>query len=293
MKSSSGTGFSAQDATASKRVPETLPPRPLCAGLLESLSLLYERLKPVPRFALLFALTSAAFAQNTPLPTGEAVLDRFVEATGGKDAYLKHTSEIQTGTLDYPALGVKAPVTRYSAPPDQYLLSMEMPGVGKVDTGVSNGIAWSNSAIAGPRVLEGQEKALALREAKFNGVVNWRQTIAKAENKGIEPVDGDDCYRIVLTPKEGREETRYFSVKSGLLVKASTIAATQVGDIPVEMRYTGYKQFNGVLFPVTVTQVAAGQEFSVTIQNIENDKPIPAEKFALPADIKALLNKPK
>ena len=27
---------SAQDAAASKRIPETLPPRPLCAGLLES-----------------------------------------------------------------------------------------------------------------------------------------------------------------------------------------------------------------------------------------------------------------
>ena len=74
------------------------------------------------------ALTATTFAQTTPLPTGEAVLDRFVEATGGKDAYLKHTSEIQTGTLEYPALGIKAPVVRYSAPPDQYLLTMEMPG---------------------------------------------------------------------------------------------------------------------------------------------------------------------
>jgi hypothetical protein len=242
------------------------------------------------RYVLVFVLAASAFAQNA-LPSGEAVIDRFVEATGGKDAYWKHTSEIQAGTLEFPALGIKAPVMRYSAPPDQYLLTMEMPGVGKVDTGVTDGVAWSNSAIAGPRILEGQEKALALREAQFNGVVNWRKTIAKAENKGIEPVDGDDCYRIVLTPKDGREETRYFSVKSGLLVKASTIAATQMGDIPVEMRYTGYKQFGGVLYPATVTQIAAGQEFSVTIQSIENDKPIPAEKFALPADIKALLDK--
>ncbi len=236
-------------------------------------------------------LGGSAFAQTAPLPTGEEVVDRFVEATGGKDAYNKHTSEIQSGTLEYPSLGLKAPVIRYSAPPDQYLLTMDMPGVGKVDTGVTNGIAWSNSAIACPRLLEGQEKAMALREAQFNGVENWRKTIAKAENKGIESVDGQDCYRIVLTPKDGRDETRYFSVKSGLLVKATVVAPTQMGDMPVEMVYTGYKQFGAILFPATVTQKVAGQEFSVTIQNIQNDQPIPAEKFALPADIKALMDK--
>jgi hypothetical protein len=236
-------------------------------------------------------LAAPVFAADEALPSGESILDRFVEVTGGKEAYAKHTTEIQTGVLEYPALGVKASVVRYSAEPDKYLLTMDMPGVGKVDTGVINGVAWSNSAIAGPRIMSGEERALAVREATFNGTLNWRKNTNKADNTGIESIDGEDCYKVIITPKEGRPETRYFSKKSGLLVKASTVAATQMGDVPVEMRYSGYKDFGGLRYPATVSQKAAGQEFTVTIQSVKLDEAIPAERFALPAEIKALADK--
>ena len=184
---------------------------------------------------------------------------------------------------------MKARITRYASEPDNYLASVDITGIGKVDTGVTGGVAWENSVVLGPRVKSGEEKALAVREATFNGTVNWRKLYPKAETLGVEPVAGEDCYKILLTPSEGRTETMYFSRKTGLLVKASTVAATQMGDVPVEMIYSTYKEANGIRYPSVITQKAAGQEFTITIETVRVNENIPAEKFALPAEVKALL----
>ena len=225
------------------------------------------------------------------LPSADTILDHYLEVTGGREAYAKHKSEIQAGTLEYPAQGVKAKITRYASEPDNYLASVEITGIGKVDTGVTDGIAWENSVVLGPRIKSGDEKAMAIREATFNGTLYWRKLYPKVENTGVEAVDGEDCYKILLTPKEGRPETMYFSRKSGLLVKASTVAATQMGDIPVEMVYSAYKESGGIRSPTVITQKAAGQEFTITIESVRVNDEIPAEKFALPAEIRAILDK--
>jgi len=41
--------------------------------------------------------------------------------------------------------------------------------------------------------------------------------------------------------------------------------------------------------PHKVTQKAAGQEFSISIDKVEYNAEIPKEKFELPAEIKALM----
>jgi len=245
------------------------------------------------RGLVLFAAIAARSVLHAAdeLPSADTILDHYLEVTGGREAYAKHKSEIQAGTLEYPAQGVKAKITRYASEPDNYLASVEITGIGKVDTGVTDGIAWENSVVLGPRIKSGDEKAMAIREATFNGTLYWRKLYPKVENTGVEAVDGEDCYKILLTPKEGRPETMYFSRKSGLLVKASTVAATQMGDIPVEMVYSAYKESGGIRSPTVITQKAAGQEFTITIESVRVNDEIPAEKFALPAEIRAILDK--
>lgn len=247
------------------------------------------------RYLILIAALAActAFAADEAQPEAGMILDHYIEVTGGKEAYAKHTSEIQSGTLDYSAQGVKAKITRYASEPDNYLASVEITGIGRVDTGVTNGIAWENSVVLGPRIKSGDERALAMQEATFNGTLNWRKLFPKVETTGMETVGGEECYKILLTPKEGRAETMYFSRKSGLLVKSSTVAATQMGDVPVEMLYSKYIEANGVRFPSVITQKAAGQEFTITIEDVRVNVDIPVERFALPDEVRAILDKAK
>jgi len=248
--------------------------------------------------ALLIGLAAWCRAAGDPLPEdalpkADTIMDRYVEVTGGKEAYAKRKSETQTGVLEFAAMGIKAKIVRYAAEPDKYMTSMDLPGMGKVDSGVTNGIAWDNSTVLGPRIKDGEEKALAVREAIFNGIVNWRKLYPKTETTGVESVNGEDCYKVLATPAEGRAQTMFFSKETGLLVKVTMTAVTQMGEVPVEMYYTSYKTADGVRYPSSFSQKAAGQEFTVTIESVTVNEDIPAEKFALPAEIQALRDKAK
>jgi hypothetical protein len=225
------------------------------------------------------------------LPSAESILDRYIQVTGGKQAYEKRKTEIFHGALDYSGLGVKGTITRYAAEPDKYFASLDVEGLGKIEMGVNGPIAWENSALLGPRVKTGLERAEAIREGNLNSTVNWRILYPKVMTAGIETIDGEECYKVVMTPAEGQPMTGYYQKKSGLQVKMTTVSTTQMGDIPVELTALDYKDFGGILEPAKVIQKAGPQEFTITLDRVEVNPVIPSEQFALPAEIRKLVDK--
>jgi hypothetical protein len=225
-----------------------------------------------------------------PLPSAESVLDRYVQVTGGKQAYEKRKTEIAHGTVEFASIGIKGSMTRYAAEPDKYYTSMDIEGLGKVEMGVNGQVAWENSALLGPRVKNGVERAEAIREGSLNSTVNWRKLYPKVQNAGIEIIDGEDCYKVVMTPTEGQPMIGYYQKKSGLQVKLTTVSSTQMGDIPVELTASDYKDFGGILEPAKVTQKAGPQEFTMTLDSVEVNPAIPPDRFALPAEVRKLVD---
>lgn len=245
----------------------------------------------IRNIAILAAIGAFTAMADDALPKAETILDHYIEVTGGKAVYEKRTSEISTGTIEFAAQGLKGTLTRYAAAPDKTYATMELDGVGKVESGSVNGVAWEKSAMMGPRVKSGDEKSQSLREAQFNGALNWRKIYPKAETAGVETVEGQECYKISLTPAEGKTETAYFNKKTGLEVKRSTVAASPMGEVPVDAVVSEYKDFGGILQPTKLIQRVAGQELVITIQSVKFNEQIPADKFDPPAEIKALMNK--
>jgi len=239
---------------------------------------------------LLLTAAGSGFAAD-PLPSAASILDRYVQVTGGKQAYEKRKTEIAHGTLEYTALGVKGSITRYAAEPDKYYATLDVEGLGKIEMGVDGQVAWENSAILGPRLKTGVERAEAIREGSLNSTVNWRKLYPKVETAGIETIDGQECYKVIMTPAEGQPMIGYYQKKSGLQVKMSTVATTQMGDIPVDLIASDYKDFGGILEPAKVTQRSGPQEFTITLDSVEVNPGIPPEKFALPDEIRKLVNK--
>jgi hypothetical protein len=241
--------------------------------------------------AALLGFTSFGFGQDEPLPKAETILDRFVEVTGGKVAYEKRKNEVATGTLEFKAQGLKGSVTRYTAEPAEEYFVMELDGVGKIESGIDKGVVWEKNLMLGPRIKSGTEKAQALREGTFNASLHWREFYPKVETTGIEIIDGELCYKVVLTPTEGNPETTYYQKKSGLAVKTTTVAASPMGDMPLEAISADYKNFGGVTMATKMTQKVAGQEFIITIQDVKINQTLPPDRFDPPAEIKALLSK--
>jgi hypothetical protein len=224
------------------------------------------------------------------LPSADSLIDRYVEVTGGKANYEKRKTEIMTAKLEFPALGLSAPVKRYAAP-DKYYSSIEMPGIGTMEIGYTDGIAWEKSVAMGPRIKSGVERAEAIREATMNSTANLRKLYEKITVEGVESVDGEENYKVVLEPKEGKPMVMMFQKKSGLVTKMVATAVSPMGEVPVEIRVADYKNFGGIWVPAKTTQKAAGQEFTITIEKVDVNPEIPAERFATPPEIKALAAK--
>jgi hypothetical protein len=239
--------------------------------------------------AAMVLATGATMAADD-LPKAETILDKYIEVTGGKAAYEKNHTEISTGSMEFVGKGIKGSVSSFRAEPDKSYTEIDIQGIGKVKEGTDGKVAWSLSAMQGPRVKDGEEKAGALQAAKFNAELHWRDTY-KAETTGVEQIDGKDCYKVQLTPKEGMPMTRFYEKDSYLLVKMVMTVKNPMGEIPVESYVSDYRKEGAILMPHKVTQKAAGQEIAITIDNVKYNVEIPKDKFDPPDEIKAMLKK--
>jgi len=217
-----------------------------------------------------------------PVPTGESILEKYVAVTGGKPAYEKMRTQITTAVMEFIGKGVKANMTMYHSAGNKSYMVTEIQGIGKMEEGTDGSVVWERSALKGPRIKTGEERAVSLRGADIRHDIRWREYFTKIEYTGVEPIDGHICYRVPLTPKDGQTETRYYDKTSNLLVRTNMILKTEMGEIPAEASVSDYRKVDGVLVPFLLKQKVLGQEFTITVESIKNNVDIPAERFALP-----------
>jgi hypothetical protein len=187
--------------------------------------------------------------------------------------------------------GVTLAVTNYQARPDSIVTIAEADAIGRIESGVTGGVAWEKSTMRGPVVKEGQERDNALRDAVFDRLVYWRKTLKSAECLGLEAVDGKQAYKVALTPMIGSAQTVYFDRDSGLLVKAESIYEGAAGKFPVVALMGDYRQVDGIKIAYSSTVTLMDQTRVTTVERVEQNAVMPADRFALPAEIKALVKK--
>jgi hypothetical protein len=235
----------------------------------------------------------AQSAKTQALPKAEAILDRYVQVTGGKGAYEKQKNQVLTGTIEFPAMGLKGKVTRYTAVPDREYSVIELDAIGNIESGIYLGAAWEKSVLLGPRIKNPDERDQSIREARFNAPVEWRKIYPKTATVGMQTIDDDECYEVLLTPPTGKPVHQFYSKKSGLLVRTTMVAASQMGEVDVEVNVSDYKNFGGVLVPTQSRQKAGNQELKITVNDVRANEGIPDSRFEPPPDVSAMIRKAK
>ena len=228
------------------------------------------------------------------LPSAEEVIEDYIEATGGREAYAKIENIMTTGKFEMPSQGIVMNITSYSARPNLMYAVIESPQLGKMERGISReGVAWENSMMTGPSIKEGKEKQQMLDDALIDKMVRWKEVYSKAENMGIENVDGKECYKVVFTTKNGSTETLYFEKESGLLVKTERTIHSQMGEIQSAVSIKDYRETDGILTSYLTEVSLMGQTRKITIEKIETNIELPDTLFDLPEEIQSLMEKKK
>lgn len=227
-------------------------------------------------------------ADATAMPTAEAILEKFIEKTGGRATYEKMQNRLTKGAVDFAAQGIKGTSTTYQARPNKLATIIDFPQFGKQQQGTDGTDAWEMSMM-GPRLLEGEELATALRQAAFNSELRWKELYKEAKVVGVEDVNGKGAYKLELVPQgEGLKTTQFFDKESGMLVKSVTIAKGPAGELPLESIPDDWRDIDGIKIPFKTTVSAGVTNFTVILEEVKHNIEIPADTFAMPEEVKKL-----
>lgn len=240
---------------------------------------------------LVCAGAAAGPENDEPLPTAAEIMDRHVEATGGREAYDRIENRVTKATLEFVGQGLSLDMTIYMARPNKSYTLIESDMLGKVEKGTDGETAWELSMMTGPQIMKGQTRADFLREAVLDRLAHWRDEFVAAESAGTEAVGETECHKVVLTQRDGPPMTLFLDRESYLMVKMTMDLETPMGVVPMETFPGDFRKVDGLLLAHSGRVKLAGQERAMTVHSIEHNVDLRAGLFEPPAEILALVNK--
>ena len=251
-------------------------------------------------YALLFAAPSgAAFAQEKAQPakapeaskakataaepTVDQILDKYVQAIGGRQAVEKITSRVTKGTFEVSSMGLKGEIELYVKAPNKTLRVQNLSGVGEILDGFDGKIAWSQNPMMGLREKDGAELAAIVRSSDIHASLKTRQLYPKLELKGKEKVGNRETYAILATPAEGGPVKMYFDVETGLIARTDLDLDTPQGQVHIETTLDDYREVDGLKMPFTMRQESPMGSAVIKLTEVKHNVAIDDAKFNKPS----------
>lgn len=244
---------------------------------------------------LCMAVAVAAFAQQKPAdpkppamaaqgtPTVDQILDKYVQALGGKAAMEKITSSAAKGTFEIAAFGATGSAEIWGKAPNKTAIRLDIPGFGIVQEGFNGTVAWAQEPQSGLREKTGAELASTKLEADFYRPIRLKQLYPKITVTGTEKVAEKDAFVLEATPAEGSPEKWYFDAASGLLVRIDAERESPQGKTAVQNYLEDYRDVGGVKEPFLNRIVSPSFTIVIKLDELKHNVEIDDAKFNKPA----------
>lgn len=183
----------------------------------------------------------------------EEIVARYTQAIGGEAAIERLNSRSEKGVITTPH-GDSMPYELQQKAPDKILMLRTLPGGTQLRV-LYNGTeaVVTNGAHNNP--VHGFELNALKLDANFFRNLKLKQQYARMQALPFTTKIGDQETRVVrgTLPDQMGQETLYFDLHSGLLLRRLTVLRTPLGGIPQQYDYSDYREISGVKVPFTVT----------------------------------------
>lgn len=212
-------------------------------------------------------------------PPADQLLDKYVSAIGGAEALQKVISRVQKGRLTAFG-GQHFSVDVYSKAPEKRLSVMHLSNGDSV-TAFDGKQGWL-SVPGHVHLMSDAENAEARMDADLYFPLHVKTLYEKFRVDAGEKIDGHDTYLVV-----GRSETQpplrlYFDRESGLLLRLTRYAETPLGRNPTQIDYADYRDANGLKVPFRWTLSRPGNQFTIQVEQLQQNVLVDDAKFAAP-----------
>lgn len=237
------------------------------------------------RYSRLYALALSGAVQALAQPGVDQILEKYVQALGGRAAYEKVTARAMKGTVEFPDDGSTGTLQVYAKAPGSFRLTIDIPGYGIVETVLDGDAGWEKNPDSGTHAMSKTDLAAARRLHDFYREVRLKELYPEMAAAGTEMVDRRAAHVILATPAGGPAEKLYFDAESGLLVKHDFERVTlEDGIVQFEMLMRDYREVDGLKLPATIEQRSPDNTLVFKFAEIQINPALADNTFAKPGN---------
>lgn len=216
-------------------------------------------------------------------PTADQILDKYLEALGGKAAIDQLQSRVMKGTW-LTSDGITLGYEVYQSGPDKLYSVLNTLKQGAFEKGFDGNVGWEKST-HGVRTLEDSELFYLRRYPDLFKDLKLKEQFTRLSFAGKDKIDGKEVYVLRGTTPDNRRERLYFDLQTGLLLRRSGNVTTMIGVIPEQVDFEDYRDVGGIKLPFTIRVSSIDSFFSSTrkFSEIKVNVPVDQNKFSKPA----------
>lgn len=216
-------------------------------------------------------------------PTADDILEKYVQALGGRAAFEKINSRVTKGSYEIVGTPVKGEQEVYSKAPNMATTTTTLPGLGVIKDGYDGQAGWAQDPAEGLRELKGAEHAAAKFDAEFNKEIRYKQLLRQLEVRGSEKVGGREAHVVVGTAEGVGPVKMYFDKQTGLLSRFDTVREGSRGKEAFEVYFEDYREVDGVRIPFGQRWQTSDFTAVVKLTSVKHNEAIEDAKFKKPS----------
>lgn len=224
----------------------------------------------------------SAAAPDGQLPDAEALLAEVVTAMGGAAKFDALTGYYAESQVNLGKLGLTGTAKMWWSRAGGYYIATEMPGVGLMKIGGAAGKVWGDDPVNGLRVLSGKEA----EQSDWSSVPclahEWRKHFKTAKTVAVKDDGGAKLAEVELVSPLGDKVVLRVDLKTKLPAAQSFTQANPLGDMPVTVKFSDYREVEGIKLPFMQMVDASLMQMASTTTKIELNPSFAGVQFEMP-----------
>jgi outer membrane lipoprotein-sorting protein len=202
-------------------------------------------------------------AVSAPCQTTEEVMEKMIQAQGGRDALAKIKDSTFTGTIEMIQMGISGAASMYQKEPNMMRIDAEV--MGMTFTQAYDGeTAWTTNPQTGETAkMPEKETVYMKRQALGNdALLNPKKYGITYNYAGKEKIGEKEYLVLEQTYSDGYKSTIYLDPETYLVYKTKGLTLNQMSvEVEQESILSDYKEVEGMMIPHTITSYQDGEEF--------------------------------